>query len=416
MVSMRALPSISRIWRQLFIGLLLVIGANPAAAEVRALILSADYVGAMDPGMRLSNPVVDGRAMAQALRKAGVKDLKLAEEAPADRWQSEFQAFTNRLSPDDIALVYYAGHGFQIGGRNYLVTADGNTLIALDEVMKQLTARAKGTIMIIDACRENPLQAVPESLAVRSIGTSRSIETVRMSEIEWKSKGLAQLGDLRGLSAIVLFSTGQCRARRRRGPRQPLRQAGGARTGPAPVARQRVPAHRRRGQQGDRRPAIAVAAGRFAVRRLPRRNGGLPGPLIAGRFVAALGRAGRTIGERPGLRVRDLVQSKLAVAIGLAQRRARVLDRNQDAVFAIANLGEDLALPEPGAEPIGAAAEADFLPGAAEQLCAGGRGGDGRRLGAAGGQGQQQGRDGQTHHAMVLAAAMTIRKALVGAY
>ena len=207
MVSMRALPSISRIWRQLFIGLLLVIGANPAAAEVRALILSADYVGAMDPGMRLSNPVVDGRAMAQALRKAGVRDLKLAEEAAADRWQSEFQAFTNRLSPDDIALVYYAGHGFQIGGRNYLVTADGNTLIALDEVMKQLTARAKGTIMIIDACRENPLQAVPESLAVRSIGASRSIETVRMSEIEWKSKGLAQLGDLRGLSAIVLFST-----------------------------------------------------------------------------------------------------------------------------------------------------------------------------------------------------------------
>ena len=207
MVSMRALPSISRIWRQLFIGLLLVIGANPAAAEVRALILSADYVGAIDPGMRLSNPVVDGRAMAQALRKAGVRDLKLAEEAAADRWQSEFQAFTNRLSPDDIALVYYAGHGFQIGGRNYLVTADGNTLIALDEVMKQLTARAKGTIMIIDACRENPLQAVPESLAVRSIGAARSIETVRMSEIEWKSKGLAQLGDLRGLSAIILFST-----------------------------------------------------------------------------------------------------------------------------------------------------------------------------------------------------------------
>src|SRR5690606_16177014 len=209
MVSMLALPSISKIWRQLFIGLLLVIGANPAAAEVRALILSADYVGALDPGMRLSNPVIDGRDMAQALRKAGVKDLRLAEEAPADRWQSEFQAFTNRLGPDDIALVYYAGHGFQIGGRNYLVTADGETLIALDEGMKQLTARAKGTIMIIDACRETPLAAAPPAMTVRSIAASgtRSIETVRMTEIEWKSKGLAQLGDLRGLSAIVLFST-----------------------------------------------------------------------------------------------------------------------------------------------------------------------------------------------------------------
>lgn len=194
-------------WRQLLLGLLLLLGANPAAAEVRALILSADYVAATDPGMRLDNPVVDGRAIASALRKAGVEDLRLAEEAAAERWQSEFQAFANRLGPDDIAVVYYAGHGFQIGGQNYLVTADGDTLIALDEVMKKLTARAKGTIMIVDACRENPLAATASELEVRSVGASRAIQTIRMTEIERKSKGLAQLGDLRGLSAIVLFST-----------------------------------------------------------------------------------------------------------------------------------------------------------------------------------------------------------------
>ena len=209
MASMQASPSISSLWRRLLAGLLLAMVANPASAEVRALVLSANYVGAMDPGLRLSNPVTDGREIAQALRKAGVNDLRLAEEAAADRWQNEFQAFASRLRPDDIALVYYAGHGFQIGGRNYLVTADGNTLIALDEVMKQLTAKAKGTIMIVDACRENPLAAAPPSLQVRSVepAASRSIQTIRMTEIEMKSKGLAQLGDLRGLSAIVLFST-----------------------------------------------------------------------------------------------------------------------------------------------------------------------------------------------------------------
>lgn len=208
MVSMRVSPSISRLWRQLLLGLLLIVGANPASAEVRALILSADYVNALDPGMRLSNPVVDGRAIAKALRKAGVNDLRLAEEAAAHRWQSEFQSFSNRLGPDDIAVVYYAGHGFQIGGRNYLVTADGDTLIALDELMQQLTAKAKGTILIVDACRENPM-APSEQFQVRGIGAtaSRAIETVRMTELEARAKGLAQLGDLRGLSAIVLFST-----------------------------------------------------------------------------------------------------------------------------------------------------------------------------------------------------------------
>jgi uncharacterized caspase-like protein len=189
------------------LGLLLVIGANPASAEVRALILSADYVNAADHDLRLSNPIVDGRAIADALRKGGVKDLRLAEEAPAERWQTEFQNFTAKLAPDDIALVYYAGHGFQMGGQNYLVTADGDTLIALDEVMKQLTAKAKGTILIIDACRENPLAPSSDPLEVRSISTSRNVQTIRMSDIAQKSRGLAQLGDLRGLSAIVLFST-----------------------------------------------------------------------------------------------------------------------------------------------------------------------------------------------------------------
>lgn len=207
MVSMRALPSISRLIRQLLFGLLLVLGANPVSAEVRALVLTSDYVAAGDPELRLSNPVVDGRQIAQALRKAGVEDLRLAEEAPADRWQSEFQSFVARLRPDDIALVYYAGHGFQVGGQNYLVTADGETLVAMDEVLKQLTAKAKGTIMIVDACRENPLTAGDEDLQVRSIATSRNIQTVRMTEIERKARGMAQLGDLRGLSTIVLFST-----------------------------------------------------------------------------------------------------------------------------------------------------------------------------------------------------------------
>ncbi len=189
--------------------ILLVIGANPASAEVRALILASDYVGASDTELRLSNPVVDGRSVATSLRKAGVRDLRLVEEADARRWQEAFDSFTRSLSRDDIALVYYAGHGFQIAGQNYFVTADGETLIALEEVMKQLTARAKGAIMVVDACRENPLTGATDPFTVLGIdpGTSRTMATVRMSEIEAKSRGLAQLGDLRGLSAIVLFST-----------------------------------------------------------------------------------------------------------------------------------------------------------------------------------------------------------------
>ncbi|MES2904276.1 MAG: caspase family protein [Pseudomonadota bacterium] len=200
---------LSRTIRLIALAILLVIGANPAQAEVRALILASDYGAASDPDLRLSNPVVDGRAVAASLRKAGVTDLRLVEEANAQRWQQEFESFARRLSRDDIAFVYYAGHGFQVSGQNYFVTADGDTLIALEEVMKQLTARAKGTIMVVDACRENPLSAQSDPFTVLGIdqSTSRTMATVRMGDIEAKSRGLAQLGDLRGLSAIVLFST-----------------------------------------------------------------------------------------------------------------------------------------------------------------------------------------------------------------
>ena len=189
----------------------MALGAVPASAEVRALVLTADYSGVGDAGLRLANPIADGRRIQKALDKAGVKDLRLVEEPGPQRWQSEFQAFSNRLSSDDIAVVYYAGHAFQIGGENYLVAADGETLIALEEVMKKLTGRAKGTILIIDACRENPLDPGDDPFAVVEVdsppGASRTMKTVQITEVAARSKGLAQLGDLRGLSAIVLFST-----------------------------------------------------------------------------------------------------------------------------------------------------------------------------------------------------------------
>ena len=208
MASMQVSPSISSWLKPALLGLLMLVGANPASAEVRALVLSADYVAAQDSGLRLDNAIVDGRSIASAFRRAGVNDVSLVEEAPADRWQGAFQAFTRKLGSDDIALVYYAGHGFQIGGQNFLVTADGDTLIALDEVMKQLTAKAKATILVVDACRENPLKA-EEQFQVRGVGSdaSRAVTTVRMSDIEAKASGLAQISDLRGLSAIVFFST-----------------------------------------------------------------------------------------------------------------------------------------------------------------------------------------------------------------
>ena len=213
MASMPVLRSIfsalaARLVRMTLYALLLTGLAAPAAAEVRALVIASDYVRAKS-SMRLSNPVYDSRLIRAALEKGGVQDITLAIEADAAAWQRSLDLFASKLRPDDIALVYYAGHGFQIGGQNFLLTADGETMVSLDQFMQVLTTKAKGTVMIVDACRENPLLAQPDPMTLLGLAPdgSRSVKTIRVSEMDMASRGLAQLGDLRGLSAIVLFST-----------------------------------------------------------------------------------------------------------------------------------------------------------------------------------------------------------------
>ena len=213
MASMLALHSISksfaaRLTRAAFFVLLTIGLAAPGTAEVKALVIATDYVRAK-PSMRLANPVYDSRLIRAALEKGGVKDITVAIEADAPAWQRALDLFASKLRPDDIAVVYYAGHGFQIAGQNFLLTADGETMISLDQFMQVLTTKAKGTVMIVDACRENPLLTQPDPMTLLGLSPdgSRSVKTVRVSDMDMASRGLAQLGDLRGLSAIVLFST-----------------------------------------------------------------------------------------------------------------------------------------------------------------------------------------------------------------
>ena len=182
--------------------------AGPAQAETRALVVARGYAGAGDAALRLPNTLVDGRHVSEGLRQAGIADVQLVEEPDSAAWEAAIDAFVGRLAADDIALVYYAGHGIQVGGRNYFLAADGTSLIEMDAIMRRLTGHARGTILVVDACRENPFArpARGEQLQV-SGGASRAMETVTLDQLAASRGGLAQLGDLRGLSAVVFFST-----------------------------------------------------------------------------------------------------------------------------------------------------------------------------------------------------------------
>ncbi|WEK44075.1 MAG: caspase family protein [Candidatus Sphingomonas colombiensis] len=185
--------------------------AEPATAATRALVIAADYVGA-EKNLHLANAIVDGRLIAAALSRAGVADIQSLEEANAEAWQEGLAAFLSRLRKEDVALVYYAGHGLQVGGRNYFLAADGVSLLAIDAIVQQIADRAGASIIIIDACRNNPFQSADSGQSVLQVeemktGGSRALATIAMSALRDGAAGLAQLGELRGMSTVALFST-----------------------------------------------------------------------------------------------------------------------------------------------------------------------------------------------------------------
>jgi len=113
----------------------------------------------------LANPVNDARAMANALESTGFTVL-LQTDVDHRALLAAVRDFGNRLRQGGVGVFYYAGHGMQIKGRNYLIPIgadiqreDEVAYAALDAqaVLDKMEAAANGTnLMILDACRNNP--------------------------------------------------------------------------------------------------------------------------------------------------------------------------------------------------------------------------------------------------------------------
>lgn len=113
----------------------------------------------------LSNPANDARAMAQVLKDNGFA-VTLKVDTDIKGMLSSIRHFGDQLRKGGVGVFYYAGHGMQIKGRNYLIPV-GSAIEREDEVAYQavdaqaildkMDAAGNGTnIMILDACRNNP--------------------------------------------------------------------------------------------------------------------------------------------------------------------------------------------------------------------------------------------------------------------
>lgn len=150
----------------------LVIAATAAAAEDRvALVVGNSAYSAVTS---LDNPVNDAALVAAALEKVGFR-VTLLRDAALNDLKRAIAAFGRDLrtgGPETVGLFYFAGHGVQSFGANYLLPVDANPtdaadldLVALEatSVLRQMaSARNRTNIVILDACRNNPFEVIPE--------------------------------------------------------------------------------------------------------------------------------------------------------------------------------------------------------------------------------------------------------------
>ncbi|MGG5886023.1 caspase family protein [Falsiroseomonas sp. HC035] len=155
--------------------LALVVGAiQPALAQRVALVVgNGNYAAAA----RLENPARDAAGVAAALRRLGF-GVDLVTDATRARLEQALGRFGRAAEGADIALLFFAGHGLQLGGENWLVPTDARLadarevafeLVGLDTVLRQME-RARTRIVILDACRDNPL-----AVQMRGLGGTRSL-------------------------------------------------------------------------------------------------------------------------------------------------------------------------------------------------------------------------------------------------
>ncbi len=120
----------------------------------------------------LLNPVHDARDMAAALKGLGFEVIERFD-ATQKEMNRAIAIFGEKLNGDTIGLFYYAGHGLQVRGKNYLIPVDaeisGETSIRaeavdVDAVLDQLSA-SDLSIVILDACRNNPYERRFRSVA-----------------------------------------------------------------------------------------------------------------------------------------------------------------------------------------------------------------------------------------------------------
>ncbi|MEI2297714.1 caspase family protein [Ensifer sp. MJa1] len=142
----------------------------------------------------LPNATRDAEAFSAFLKGQGF-ETDLVLNADRKGLAGALSSFSRKIGPDDVALFYYAGHGMQLHGENFLIGTDAKLesefdvpaeTVALSEIINALEKRARISLVFLDACRNNPLA---ERLTRDVEGATRGAATRGLAPIETQSGG-----------------------------------------------------------------------------------------------------------------------------------------------------------------------------------------------------------------------------------
>jgi uncharacterized caspase-like protein len=152
--------------------------SQPAFAEKRVALVMGN--SAYQNVNRLANPTNDSEAMSAILRKAGFDVVELKRDLNVSDMRRALRDFSDTVRDADVAIVYFAGHGIEIDGTNYVIPVDAvlerdidafDEAIPLDRILTVIEPAKQLRLVILDACRDNPFnKTMKRTIGSRAVG------------------------------------------------------------------------------------------------------------------------------------------------------------------------------------------------------------------------------------------------------
>src|SRR5882724_2944058 len=168
------------IWFRSFLFAMVVLASTGVSAFAEKRVALVIGNSAYKNVARLKNPANDASVVTAMLKSAGFDTVDSRADLSVVEMRRALREFGNKARDADVAVVYYAGHGIEVDGTNYLIPVDAtletdtdvfDETFPLDRVLFTVEPARQLRLVILDACRDNPFaKTMRRTIGSRAVG------------------------------------------------------------------------------------------------------------------------------------------------------------------------------------------------------------------------------------------------------